>query len=359
MDTPSSVLHFPLDWQLLFAMGELSDLQDLSVSESPAQAQVMHYLQFIAGVVGQVWFVLSDSTPRKLLEGVAASGSQLNALAPALNTKVSLPSGSVTTAEGSSVYARVMPMGEDKGCWAVLVANGGGQPVANSAIVVTLPLVSSSLNAQHDVGSSPGQQLALGTPVATSRGSVSSAVTTAPFELNRVVNTSVATTNSSNGHIGSTVVSIAEPLLAFGTQVYLISQDGARGDNDVGCMWEIPAGCSKSSNLIGDNCGFERQHILGVPDNWLLTMVDVADPYAGGADPWASLNTDAAYARTGWFSVRYTSSKPHTSRLQSSNMLNIRANATYTLELWTSSPNRMSPVSLLVVSTDACSPFDL
>ena len=106
----------------------------------------------------------------------------------------------------------------------------------------------------------------------------------------------------------------------------------------------------QSSNLIS-NCGFESQHILGVPDNWLLTMVEVADPYVGGADPWASLNTDAAYARTDWFSLRYTSSKPHTSRLQNSNMLNIRANATYTLELWTSSPTRTGPVSLLVVST--------
>ena len=35
-------------------MGELSDGQDLSAAESPAQAKVMHYLQFIAGVLGQV-----------------------------------------------------------------------------------------------------------------------------------------------------------------------------------------------------------------------------------------------------------------------------------------------------------------
>ena len=30
-----------------------------------------------------------------------------------------------------------------------------------------------------------------------------------------------------------------------------------------------------------DNCGFENQHVLGVPDDWLLTMVEVSDPYAG------------------------------------------------------------------------------
>ena len=314
MNTPSSVLRYPLDWQPLWVMGELSDLQDLSVSESPAQAQLMHYLQFIAGVVGQVWFVLSDSTPRKLLEGVATSGAQLNALAPALNAKVTLPLGHVTTAEGTSVYGRVMPMGEQEGCWAVLVANGDAQPVASN-IVVTLPAFTLPSN------------IAI----------------TVPFELSRTVNATVSSAN------GTSVIIIAEPLLGFGTQVYLVSQGSRGAQKEHQCLWDAPALCSQGSNLI-DNCGFENQHVLGVPDNWLLTMVEVADPYAGGVDPWASLNTDAAYARSGWYSVRYTSSKPHTSRLQCAHMRSIRPNASYALELWTSSPSRVTPVSLLVVS---------
>lgn len=324
MNTPSSVLRYPLDWQPLWVMGELSDLQDLSVSESPAQAQLMHFLQFIAGVVGQVWFVLSDSTPRKLLEGVGTSGAQLNALAPAINAKVTLPSADITTAEGTSVYARVMPMGEQEGCWAVLVANGDSQPVASPNIAITLP------------ESLPGGRLP------------SSVVVTVPFELSRTVN---ATVSGANGtHIGNTVIGIDEPLLGFGTQVYFVSQGSPDANKDHPCLWEARAAlCSQRGNLI-DNCGFEHQHVLGVPDNWLLTMLEVSDPYAGGTDLWASLNTDAAYARTGWYSVRYTSSKPHTSRLQSVHMDSIRPNATYALELWTSSPSRMSHVSLLVVS---------
>ena len=47
-------------------MGELSDGQDLSAAESPAQAKVMHYLQFIAGVLGQV----CESRQRRVLCGL-------------------------------------------------------------------------------------------------------------------------------------------------------------------------------------------------------------------------------------------------------------------------------------------------
>ena len=77
MGRAASMLQYPMDWQLLWVMGELSDGQDLTRAESPAQAAVMHHLQFIAGVTGQVWFVLSDSTPRQLLDAVGRSGAQV------------------------------------------------------------------------------------------------------------------------------------------------------------------------------------------------------------------------------------------------------------------------------------------
>ena len=229
MDTPSSVLRYPLDWQPLFVMGELSDLQDLSVSESPAQAQLMHYLQYIAGVVGQLWFVLSDSTPRKLLDAVGTSGAQLNALAAALNAKVTLPSADVTTAEGTSVYARVMPMGEQEGCWAVLVANGDAQPVVNPNVVVTLPAVSSGASTAHAALANHSRWA--GTPVPSG----SSVVVSAPFELSRTVNTTVRAVTGSSGHNSGAVVSITEPLLGFGTQVYLVAQNA--GNKERSCTY--------------------------------------------------------------------------------------------------------------------------
>eukprot|EP01048_Picozoa_sp_COSAG05_P012195 COSAG05_NODE_1203_length_5535_cov_21.291575_1_plen_534_part_00 len=104
MDAARVMLHYPMDWQLLWVMGELSDLQDLSAAESPAQVKVMHYLQFIAGVVGQVWFVLSDSTPRQLLDAAAESGTQLNSLAPAICRSVTRPATVTATASSSAIH---------------------------------------------------------------------------------------------------------------------------------------------------------------------------------------------------------------------------------------------------------------
>ena len=54
-------------------MGELSDGQDLSAAESPAQAKVMHYLQFISGVLGQV----CESRQRRVLCGLSAASLTL------------------------------------------------------------------------------------------------------------------------------------------------------------------------------------------------------------------------------------------------------------------------------------------
>ena len=228
-----------------------------------------------AGVVGQVWFVQSDSTPRKLLDGEATSGAQMNALAPALNGKVTLPSAeAVSTAPGTIVYARVMPMGADAGCWAVLVANGAGEPVVNPAINITLPPL--PINDTNTAASTTGSD-AVASSISEPDGRAVSVM--APFENNRIVNASVGAAAYRKAGVS---VLINEPLLAFGTQAYLISQGGGGGGSGEGggCMWAEPPQCSRSSNVI-DNCGFEDQHVLGVPDNWLLTMVEVSDPYAG------------------------------------------------------------------------------
>ena len=60
---------------------------------------------------------------------------------------------------------------------------------------------------------------------------------------------------------------VQEIIRCTGTQIYLLSENGTEHS----CLWEAPPECDGSDNMI-ENCGFEDQHVLGVPDNWLLTM---------------------------------------------------------------------------------------
>ena len=161
----------------------------------------------------------------------------------------------------------------------MVVANSNGSPV--SAVV--------------NVSLAP---LEMATPVAT-----------APFELNRDVNVSTA-----SGH-----GVIAEPMASFGTQVYLLSENASAQS----CVWQLNSQCATGDSLI-ENCGFEAQHAIGLPDQWLLLMAGMSDsaPDArgGDADPFAAMNTDAAYTHSGHFSLRYTSSKPQASLLLNQGM---------------------------------------
>ena len=304
MDSANLMLDYPMDWQLLWVMGELSDMQDLGAAESPSQAKVMNFLQVIAGVVGQVWFVWSDSTPRQLLDAAAESGAQLNALTPAICSAVTEPSA-ITTTSPSWVHATTLPM-VGSGCWAVIVANTAATPTANASITVALPTARDSSNV----------------------------TTLVPFELNRPA------TAVSNG----TRINILEPLPAYGTQVYFMSQD----PSSQLCLWEAKPKCAKSNNML-QNCGFEAQHIVGVPDQWLLQMVAMGDPYAGAADPFAAMATDAAFTHSGWYSLRYTSSKPESSRLRCGSMRGLSANTTFDITVFAAALTRKTPVSLLIV----------
>jgi hypothetical protein len=156
---------------------------------------------------------------------------------------------------------------------------------------------------------------------------------------------------------------IAEPLPGYGTQVYLLSDSGAGADAPA-CPWrsealaaDVESTCrSRKSNLL-NNCDFEDQHVTGVPDFWLLQKVAMADPYAGAADPFAAIATDAAFARSGWLSLRWTASRPAASRLRCANMAGLAENATYTLKAWAAAPSRKTPVSLLIVLEQGAGEF--
>ena len=275
--------------------------------------------------------MLSDSTPRQLLDAVGESGAELNSLAPAFSAPVTLPRAAVS-ASPEGIYATALPMARvgkhgrfqtlshrqtalfitdgaaDAGCWAVVVANSNGSPVGSAVVNVSL-------------------QREMATPVAT-----------APFDLNRDVNVSTA-----SGH-----GVIAEPMASFGTQVYLLSENASAQS----CVWQLNSQCATGDSLI-ENCGFEAQHAIGLPDQWLLLMAGMSDsaPDArgGDADPFAAMNTDAAYTHSGHFSLRYTSSKPQASLLVNRGMSGLASNATYSLELFASAPTRSTAVSLLLM----------
>ena len=53
--------------------------------------------------------MLSDSTPRQLLDAVGESGAELNSLAPAFGAPVTLPRAAVS-ASPEGIYATALPM---------------------------------------------------------------------------------------------------------------------------------------------------------------------------------------------------------------------------------------------------------
>ena len=53
--------------------------------------------------------MLSDSTPRQLLDAVGESGAELNSLAPAFSAPVTLPRAAVS-ASPEGIYATALPM---------------------------------------------------------------------------------------------------------------------------------------------------------------------------------------------------------------------------------------------------------